>query len=273
MELPELTIIFDPEIKQFDLKSLKTNQIPKKCDKLIENFIEDLNHINEIKYYNRHRYLYILTIFIFILTIFTSFHKLPIVFLFIFLFIFFSIFFWIVFKYKLMSMKIKKTIKEYSKLLKRYYKIKSFFSLGTFLEKFFKNNFKINKNKIILQNLKKCEFIVFNNSNISNIKNEHEMTISDESIIEEENVKTKELAKKELKKIFFGKNKKKKFNLKENKKQENEPFKEIQDFERKDSEGNVEYYIKETKSDQNYCKENENFEDRVFKDINFNRFN
>ena len=35
MELPKLNIVFCPNLKQFDLSSVKMNLLPNKCEKII----------------------------------------------------------------------------------------------------------------------------------------------------------------------------------------------------------------------------------------------
>ena len=58
MELPKLNIVFCPNLQQFDLSSVKMNLLPKKCEKIVQNFIEDLNAIQELNTIHKNVFIF-----------------------------------------------------------------------------------------------------------------------------------------------------------------------------------------------------------------------
>lgn len=193
MTLPNLIIIFDEKIKQFDLSSLKINQLPKKCDKLIQTMIEELNCIEELSYYEKHKFLYIIFVFIIIFSLVSIFFNFSVFILGFTIFCFVLLFFWIFYKYKRIVKKIRKIVREYKICLRKYYSLKSNFYIHNILG--------INRNKLsncIELKVIKSDFIVVDNYPPLNEDNANCLTERSEDIgfhIFEKKEKAKPLGK------------------------------------------------------------------------------
>ena len=158
MTLPNLIIIFDEKIRQFDLSSLKLNQLPKKCDKLIHTMIEELNNIDELSYYKKHKFLYIIFVFIIIFAVLSVFFNFSVFVLGFTILCFVVLFFWILYKYKRIIKGINRIVHEYKICLRKYYSLKSHF--------FIKNIIGLKPNKLsnsIELKIIKSDFIIVNN--------------------------------------------------------------------------------------------------------------
>ncbi len=160
MDIPNINIVFDPTIKQFDHSSLKMNILPRKCDKLVENFIEELNSIDELKYFNKHQFLYLLAILALITVPFAFFSNVALVAFSCLLFLIICWFVWIFVKYRIANRSISKTVSEYKISLRKFYSVRCHFKFKFRLRALERESFKF---AIELKNLKKSNFLVVDN--------------------------------------------------------------------------------------------------------------